>query len=298
MFVINIFDNSKYETNDKGKMIHILTLTWNGLDKLKKLKPTLEKVVVPLGQPVRWYIRDNGSTDGTVEWLENYKSQWVDMQPDYFDHNRDNFAKCVNGLILSAHFNIKASEDGITRFGKDDFILLLNNDIEFADQMSLHNMMKLMKDPKIGVVGTRLLYNGTNKLQHGGVIFGKRYGNMAYHYRYQEESDKIAQKNRYFQAVTAACCLIRGSAFEEMDEKFHWCFEDIDLCLRIGAAGWKIAYCGQTKIYHEESATLNKNPVNKMFMSQNVKRFKKKWFGKYNLDHEKYLKNSNYNEIK
>ncbi len=292
-------------------MIHILTLTWNGLDKLKRLAPSLIKNVIALGMPVKWYIRSNGCVDGTKEWLKSWDNQFLDMEPLFYDHNRDNFAQGVNSLHLCAHHTalhadrdsgiiVKSRSVGILSSAliAQDYTLLLNNDIEFADQTSLYNMMKLMKDPKVGVVGARLLYNDTNRLQHGGVIFGPKYGNMPYHYRHQEESDKHAEKNRHFQAVTAACCIIKGKAYCPMDEKFSWAFEDVDLCLRIGMSGWKIAYCGETKIYHEESATLKKNPVNKMFLPQNVKRFKEKWFGKYDLDHEKYLRNSKYKVIK
>lgn len=277
-------------------VIHILTLNWNGLDKLEKLKDGLIRNLVALGQPARWYIRDNGSTDGSKEWLENWNSQWIDMAPMFIDHNRDNFAQGVNSLFKLALANSMMGSANYTG-GSGDFILLLNNDIEFADDLSLAKMMKLMKNTKVGVVGARLLYNNTNKLQHGGVIFGPRYGNMPYHYKHKEESDKHAEKNRYFQAVTAACCLVRSKDFVMMDEKFSWAFEDIDLCLRIGQKSKKIVYCGETKIYHEESATLNKNPVNKMFLSTNVKHFKDKWTGKYDLDHEKYLSNPNYNLV-
>ena len=38
-------------------------------------------------------------------------------------------------------------------------------------------------------------------------------------------------------------------------------------------------YCGKTNVYHEESASLKKNPVNKMMMPHNVSAFRKKWEG-------------------
>jgi len=269
-------------------MIHILTLTWNGLDKLKALHPGLVKNVVALGQPVKWYIRDNGSKDGTVEWLESYKDNWLDMEPLLIDHNRANFAQGVNSLANLA----KECHD----IGPDDLFLFLNNDIVFSDSASLYDMTELIQGD-FSMVGARLLYNDTTKLQHAGVIFGPKYGNMPYHYRHGEESDKHSEADRQFQAVTAACSLVRAEDFFEaggMDEGFHWAFEDIDLCLKIGELGKKIAYCGSTEIFHEESATLKKNPVNKMFLTPNVKRFKDKWFGKYDLDHEKYLKNKSH----
>lgn len=264
-------------------MIHIITLTWNGLDKLKRLSGTLEEACSKLDQDVCWYVRDNGSNDGTVEWFQKYNG--VALKPLLVGHNRDNFAQGVNSLVE------------IANPAEGDFILLLNNDIIFGDRESLANMLVLMNDSQIAVVGARLLYVGTNKLQHAGVIFGPRYGNMPYHYRHHEESDKHAMKNRYFQAVTAACCLVRANDFVKMDEKMFWAFEDIDMCLRIGKKK-KIAYCGQTNIFHEESASLNKNPMNRLFMQQNVARFKEKWVGKYVLDHERYLKRPDYMLIK
>jgi len=266
-------------------MIHILTLTWNGLDKLKRLAPTLESACEDLGHDVTWYVRDNGSKDGTPDWLHEYKPSGINLKSMFIDHNRANFAQGVNSL----------SEMANPQWG--DFIMLLNNDMVFGDKTSIANMLKLMQEAQVGVVGARLLYSGTNKLQHAGVIFGPKYGNMPFHYRWREESDKQAEKNRYFQAVTAACCVIRATDIVKMDEKFVWAFEDIDMCLRIGKKK-RIAYCGQTKIFHDESASLKKNPVNNLFLNQNVARFKDKWVGKYTLDHERYLKRPNHMLIK
>jgi GT2 family glycosyltransferase len=267
-------------------MIHVLTLTWNGLDKLKELRPGLMKNLEKTGMPFMWYVKDNGSKDGTVEEVKTWENTVV------YDigHNRDNFAQGINFLASQTKCS---KQDG-------DYYLFMNNDIVFGDDDSLSKMLMVMV-PEVSMVGCRLLYKGTDKLQHAGVIFSERYGNMPYHYRHQETSDAQAEKNRHFQAVTAAVTLARCSDFDAvngMDEQFHWAFEDIDLCLRIGKLGRKIVYCGETKIFHEESASLKKNPVNKLFMGSNVAHFKSKWLNKYHLDHTKYLQNPSYNEIK
>lgn len=267
--------------------LNILTLTWNGADKLKKLIPTMNASLpyCPVDEVI-WYIRDNGSKDNTMEVLYSFP---LDKFVFHAGHNRATFAEGVNCLW-------EASETK-----DEDFILLLNNDVMIKDPKSLAKMFELQKKTGADVVGGRLLYTGTNKLQHAGVIFSTRYNNLPYHFRPGEESDKNAQKDRYFQAVTAACCLVRGSAFNRiggMDEGFKWAFDDIDMCLQIGSTGGSIAYCGGTTIYHEESASLKKNPVNKMFLNKNVERFRKKWTGKYKIDHDLYLKNPKYNEIK
>lgn len=283
-----------------NKKIHILTLSYNGEKLLQKLRKgladnlnyiTMENGSIKHGWDYpEWYIRDNGSKDNTIEEINSWKyDSNILLSTTVFpvNHNRDNFSKGVNYLFEKA----KPKDD--------DLILLLNNDIEFNDYESLNNMINLLtKD--VGIVGARLLYPGTNKLQHAGVIFSERYGNMPYHYRHGEESDSNSCKNRYFQAVTAACCIFKASDFRRagyLNEDLWWAFEDIFFALMVGREK-KIAYCGQTNISHGESKTLKLNPVNKMFLQQNVKKFKDAWLGKYEIDHDKYLKDPDYNLIK
>jgi GT2 family glycosyltransferase len=263
---------------------HILTLNWNGAKYLKPLYDSFSGGLDPYSNT--WYVRDNGSKDNSLQVLRDLDGR-VPIQTFDVGHNRDSFAACTNWLFEKA-----APKD-------EDFLLLLNNDVKFSSALPMVRMKRLMQETDAGVVGMRLLYMGTNKLQHAGVIFSEQYNQMPYHYRPGEESDKNAEKNRYFQAVTAAVCLIKASSWRRvggMDERFRWAFEDVDLCLRIGQEE-KIVYCGEAFAYHEESASLKKNPVNKMFMGKNAQYFKKKWLGKYEIDHDKYLSNPAHNEI-
>jgi GT2 family glycosyltransferase len=59
-------------------------------------------------------------------------------------------------------------------------------------------------------------------------------------------------------AVTAACVLIRKDAFAAVrgfDESIAVGFGDVDLCLRIGQAGYRIVFCPQARLVHHESFT-------------------------------------------
>jgi Glycosyltransferase like family 2 len=63
---------------------------------------------------------------------------------------------------------------------------------------------------------------------------------------------------RRFQAVTAACMLVRRVAFEGIggfDTGFVNGFEDVDLCLRIAQRGDEIHYCPDSVLVHLEAAT-------------------------------------------
>jgi GT2 family glycosyltransferase len=165
------------------------------------------------------------------------------------------------------------------------------------------------KDNTVGAVGCRLLYTGTNQLQHAGVTFTKQYG-MPMHFRSKEKTDSQAEKDRLFQVVTGAILLTKGEYFRSawdknqsgikgMDEKYHWAFDDVDLCLSIHYnMNKKIVYCGKTNIFHEESASLKKLPTNRLFMGHNSNYLINKWQQRYILDHNDYVKDANHNLYK
>lgn len=267
-------------------MINVCTLSWNGLSLLQELKDGLYQNLQELNEDFCWYIRDNGSKDGTVEEV----SKWEKVKILAKDHNRDNFSQGMNSLIGMA-----------TENSPGDYFLFLNNDIKFKDGLALKQMIKLMKgDKEIGIVGARLMYPGGDILGHCGIIFSDRYNKLPWNYRSGEKLDENAKKSRYFQCITAALMLVRSECVKEVngfDEDFFWAFDDCSFGLKVGQLGKKIAYCGETEVEHGVSVTLKKNPVNKLFMNQNVKTFKDKWQGKYEIDHDKYLQDPNYKLI-
>lgn len=266
--------------------IFLTTLSWEGQEKLCKLKESLMPALADIGMEYQWIIRDNGSKDKTVE----IASTWGDnVSVIAYKNNLQNFSEGMNYI-----FNYANPAD-------DDLVLLLNNDVIFGDTTSLTKMIKLLlSSDDIGVVGAKLLYTGTNRLQHAGVVFERSRG-LPMHFRANEEDDEEASKNREFQAITGAVMLMRAreyrsicntnkSGINGMAEIMVWAFDDIYACIAIKNLGKKILYCGETKIYHEESATLKKNPVNKLFMNANSNNFVNKWKGKYSIDIDDYKK--------
>lgn len=267
--------------------LYVFTLNWNGESLLKNMLPGLINNLKKLNIEYQICIRDNGSKDNSVELL---KSDYKDIFILEKDHNRDSFSAGMNSL-----FELVSPND-------DDLILLLNNDIVFLDDQSLSKMFTLMQKTNAAMVGARLMHNDNKTISHNGIIFSKKYGDMCWNYRSGDVlNNNIDLKNRQFQAITAACALVKAKNFKQaglFDTNLHWAFEDVALCLEISInQKEKIICCGETNITHLTSESLKKNPVNKLFLSSNVKYFKNKWFGKYKLDHELYLNNPHYNEI-
>ena len=151
----------------------------------------------------------------------------------------------------------------------EPFLLLMNNDIEVVSPGWLQRMRSLAGRPDVGIVGTALMYSD-KRVQHGGVIIG--INDLADHALrfepvWQDDGTRTLGYNssltsvRDFSAVTAACMMMRHSVFDEVggfDEKYVVGFNDTDLCLRVGRAGYRILYDGRTVLYHHESVTRSK----------------------------------------
>jgi len=271
--------------------LHILTLSWFGKEKLEKLYPTLVSSLTDINY--KWYIKENGSNDGSIEMINSWNNSNV-IGINY-PHNRDSFSFGSNFLFK------EASPEN------EDLILLLNNDIIFNDKLSLKKMVGLInKDNEIGVVGAKLLFPD-NLLAHAGVVFPKFAKGLPTHYRSKEKDDKNSSKDREFQAVTGAVFLTKAKYYSEisydqksdmkgLDHALRWAFDDIDACFSIKHnMNKKIIYCGGTNISHEESITLKKNPVNRLFLNHNMAHFRMKWMNKVIIDQELYKKDPKYN---
>ena len=271
-------------------MLNILTLTWNNCERLTKLHDTLVPALD--GIDWKWFIKDNASKDDTVA----VASSWGDnVKVIKYKDNKQNFSEGCNFLFQEA-----------SPFD-NDLIMLLNNDVIFNDIVSIKKMLSIIKnDSSVGMVGARLLYTGTDLLQHAGVIFDPTY-RTPMHFRANQKSDEAACQNRMFQVVTGAVAITKAeyykNAFDKnksgikgMDENYSWAFDDVDLSLSIKYnMNKKIVYCGETNIFHEESASLKKNPTNKLFLNHNLKYMFAKWSGKYTIDREAYTKNPKHN---
>lgn len=267
--------------------LHILTLTWNGSEKIKKLQESLYPCLKDID--FTWHIKDNDSKDNTEEIV----SKLPNVNYIKYKNNLQNFSEGVNFLYKQAN-------------PKDnDFILLLNNDVVFNDTSSIKNMMSLFSNKDVGVVGARLLYTNTDQLQHAGVVFNDFKIGGPVHFKAHQKIDKMSEKNREFQAVTGAVLMTKSNLFKQANsnpsgtaglcEKFVWAFDDVDFCLSVKYnLKKKIVYCGNTNIFHEESSSLKVNPVNKLFMQQNFKLLKERWAKNVRADIMKYQSDDKY----
>ena len=136
----------------------------------------------------------------------------------------------------------------------------------------------------MGAVGARLYYEDTT-LQHAGVIVGL--GGMAGHPFYGFPAEDVGYFGRVviaqdYSAVTAACMMLKKSVFEQVggfDEQLAVAYNDVDLCLKIGEAGYRIVYDPFAELYHYESKTRGYEDTKEKterFRSE-IEIFRKRW---------------------
>jgi GT2 family glycosyltransferase len=168
-----------------------------------------------------------------------------------------------SGIFNYALMNNRAVR---TQGAGEPFVLFMNNDIEAVEPGWLQRMRSIAAREDVGIVGTALMY-GDKRFQHGGVIVGIN-GLADHALRFEPVWEGDGQRTlgynasltsvRDFSAVTAACMMMRRAVFDEVtgfDEDFVVGFNDTDLCLRVGRAGYKILYDGRTVLFHHESVT-------------------------------------------
>ena len=158
-------------------------------------------------------------------------------------------------------FNFAAMCNAGARDARTPFFVFLNNDTEALDNGWLGRLTAWAGDPTVGAVGATLLYP-SGRLQHGGLVLGMR-GNAG-HIDIGARGNDAGYLGRLrvpreVSAVTGACLAVERHKFEAVGgfdaEAFPVELNDVDLCLRLAARGWRTLMVPDCRLVHHESAT-------------------------------------------
>lgn len=166
----------------------------------------------------------------------------------------------IRVLRAEEQFNFSRLNNMAERQSSGEFLLFMNNDVFIKDPKWLRTMVdEALADDRVGIVGIKLMYpNGL--VQHGGVVLGV--GGIADHAHRGLRSDEPGYMWRAvcaqeISAVTGACMLCRRKAFEAVggfdEAALAIAFNDVDLCLKVRAAGYRIIWTPATLAEHSES---------------------------------------------
>ncbi|MDO5602975.1 MAG: glycosyltransferase family 2 protein, partial [Oscillospiraceae bacterium] len=161
-------------------------------------------------------------------------------------------------IYYQGAFNYSAINNFARREAKGEYLLLLNNDVEVISSGWLEEMVGRCSQPGVGAVGA-MLYYPDDTVQHAGIITGL--GGYAGHNQKYQKRGKSGYMFRLaaaqeLSAVTGACMLVRTEAYDEvsgLDEGFTVAYNDVDFCLRLRRAGWRVIFTPYAELYHYES---------------------------------------------
>lgn len=240
--------------------VSAIVLTWNGLawtkSCLESLRANTDVATVEV------IVVDNGSTDGTVEYLRSLP--WI--KPIF---NSSNLGY------------VRGNNVGLEAIRHDRDVILLNNDTVITDPSWIEKLQdSAYKAPDIGVVGCRIRSITGDRLQHAGTympditFWGQQIAGG-------ERDINQFNADHDVEGVVFACVYLKRKVLEtvgNLDEDYFSYFEDTDYCLKARTAGFRVVNCGALTILHREHASSIANNVdfNKIFLASQ-KIFLDKW---------------------
>jgi len=223
--------------------VSIIVPTRDRLDLLGPCIDSLLRTAAHYPGPIELLIVDNDSVEGSTH---EYLARLAATSP-------------VRVLRYEGAFNWSAINNFAAQAARGDVLIFLNNDTVALSEDWCAELTANALRPEVGAVGARLLYeDGT--LQHAGVVLGVE--GVAGH----ESSGEAPERGGYFgrshlqrgaAAVTGACLATRRELFRELGgfDEVHLpvAFNDVDFCLRVMRAGYRVLYDPFAVLYHFES---------------------------------------------
>lgn len=237
------------------KQCAVIILNWNGLGLLKQFVPAASRFTV--SERADLIVADNGSTDGSVEWLRA-------------NHPEVKVLPFTENLGFAGGYNRAIAE---TRY---PLTLLLNSDVEVTpgwldpllDYMDAHSECGALQ-PKIRS------FRRKDMFEYAGAAGGYLDKN-GYPYCRGRLFECVERDEGQYDTVTevawasGAALLVRTDLYESLgglDTAFFAHMEEIDLCCRIHAAGCSVVCVPASTVYHVGGASLQQGNPQKTYLN-------------------------------
>ena len=253
-------DRASVVADGGAPSVSIVTLTRNGLAVTKLCLTTL---IANTDYPdYEVIVVDNGSTDGTRDYLRDLAQVHPHIKPMLYEENLG-FAAGNNQALAVA---------------SGDTIVLLNNDT-IVPPGWLRGMVRHLDDPAIGLVGPTSNRCGNEaEIETRYRTYG---GLLSFADTHQRHS------NREFTDIRTAimyCVGMRRDVLEQvgrLDERFEiGMFEDDDYAMRVREAGYRVGYASDLFVHHFGQASIGQLAESGEYgplFHANRQRFEEKW---------------------
>jgi hypothetical protein len=236
--------------------VAIVILNFNGKHFLQEFLPSVMK----FSAGAKIIVADNGSTDGSGEFVEKNFSQ-------------------AELIRLKENKGFCGGYNEVLRQIEATYYVLLNSDVEVTNGW-LDPIIDLFdSDPSVAAAQPKILsQKEKNKFEYAGAG-GGLIDMMAYPFCRGRLFDSIEEDRGQYNDTceifwaSGACLFVRATLYHEMgglDEDFFAHMEEIDLCWKLKRTGHKIQYVGKSCVYHVGGGTLSAlNPRKTYFNFRN-----------------------------
>lgn len=233
----------------------VVILNWNGIDFLKKFLPVV--LECSSGEDSSVYLADNGSQDGSVEYIKG-------------NFNNVNLIRLDKNHGFAGGYNLALEQID------SKYYVLLNSDIEVTAGW-LKPLINFMDDnPDTAACQPKILsYYNKDQFEYAGAAGGfiDKLGyplcrGRIFNFVEKDKGQYDDQTNIFWS--TGASMIVRSEAWKKcggFDEDFFAHMEEIDLCWRFHKSGYFVAYVPQSVVYHVGGGALPYNTPFKTFLN-------------------------------
>jgi N-acetylglucosaminyl-diphospho-decaprenol L-rhamnosyltransferase len=237
-----------------GTAVAVVLVTYQSERDLAMCLGSLERAAGP--HPLEVVVVDNASTDASVEIARGYGAKVLENHAN---------------LGLSRAINMGVAVTGAP------WLLIANPDT-WLSPGSLRRMLATgASDPRTGCVGPHLANPDGSDYPTGrrfpSLLMGSVHAALApvwpdnpatrrYHMAGVDRSRPLT-----VDWVSGACMLLRRQAFEEVggfDPAYFMYFEEMDLCLRLHRAGWRVVFDPLAEVKHVVGGSTRSAPYRKV----------------------------------
>lgn len=231
----------------------IVILNWNGETMLARFLPS----VVAHSGDAEVIVADNGSTDGSVALL---KAQFPTVRIIRLDHNYG-FAEGYNQAL---------------KLVEADYYMLLNSDVEVPEGWLEPLEQCLDTQPDVAACQPKLLCEWNHTLFEYAGAAGGFIDKLGYPFcrgrlfaTVEADAGQYDTEADVFWATGAALLIRRDTYWKVggLDGRFFAHQEEIDLCWRLRARGYRIRCVPASVAYHVGGGTLPKENPRKTFLN-------------------------------
>jgi GT2 family glycosyltransferase len=218
--------------------IGVVTVTYNSGSVLE---PFLQSLVAQTYRNFILYAVDSGSIDNSIALLDAWKDERLRVIP-----NESNV-----GIAEGDNQGIRAAlADGC------DYILLLNNDVEFEPE-TFAILVAQLNALDCDLLAPKILYADRVHIWSAGGTFKVLKGYLG-SLKGEGERDCGQYETPVLIHFAPGCCILaRNKVFERigvMDVKYFVYHEDSDFLFRAWRAGLKMSYTPRARIFHKVSS--------------------------------------------